>query len=113
MGEKTLGVATDKAQINSGTIAGATIDNCVIGGTTAVAGTFTALTATGNAALGDATSDTFALYGKTPISQRAGAAQATSLVGTASSADVTTDLKAAIIEIQNTLIAIGAFKGAA
>jgi hypothetical protein len=63
--------------------------------------------------LGTGISEKIAFYGTTAISQRAGAAQATSLVGTASSADVTTDLKAAIIEIQNTLIALGLFKGGA
>jgi hypothetical protein len=54
-----------------------------------------------------------AFYGATPIAQRSGAAQATSLVGTASSADVTTDLKAAVIEIMNTLTALGLWKGSA
>jgi hypothetical protein len=63
--------------------------------------------------LGTGISEKIAFYGTTAISQRAGAAQATSLVGTASSADVTTDLKAAIIEIQNTLTALGLWKGAA
>lgn len=111
--EKTLGVATNKAQIELGTIDGATINSSPIGGTTPAAGAFTTLTASGNVALGDATSDTFALYGKTPISQRAGAAQATSLVGTASSADFTTDCKAALIEVMNALVAIGVWKGAA
>lgn len=52
-------------------------------------------------------------YGTTPIVQRSGAAQATSAVGTASSADVTTDLKAAVIEIMNTLQAVGLWKGGA
>ena len=63
--------------------------------------------------LGQATSAKVAFYGTTAISQRAGAAQATSLVGTASSADVTSDLKAAVIEIMNTLQAIGIWKGSA
>ena len=49
----------------------------------------------------------------TPVSRRAGAAQATSLVATASSADVTTELKAALIEVMNTLTAYGLWKGAA
>lgn len=62
---------------------------------------------------GSATSDLIGHYGVTAISQRAGAAQATSLVGTASSADVNTDLKAAVIEIMNTLTALGLWKGAA
>jgi hypothetical protein len=136
---KTLGVATTKAEITSGTITGATINNSVIGGTTPVAGTFTtvtatnvvgaldgvlggvtpaaatvtALTATGNVALGNAITDTIGLYGVTPIAQRAGAAQATSLVGTASSADVTTDMKAALIEVMTTLQVLGLWKGAA
>ena len=52
-------------------------------------------------------------YGKTPIAQRSLAAQATSLVGTASSADVNTDFKAAVIEIMNTLTALGLWKGSA
>lgn len=63
--------------------------------------------------IGNSTTDKLGLYGVTAVSQRAGAAQATSLVGTASSADVTTDLKAAVIEIMNTLAAIGAWKGSA
>lgn len=52
-------------------------------------------------------------FNATPVSQRAAAAQATSLVGTASSADVSSDLKAAVIEIMNTLAAVGLWKGAA
>jgi hypothetical protein len=52
-------------------------------------------------------------YGIAPIAQRAGAAQATSLVGTASSADVTSDLKAAVIEIMDTLEALGLWNGGA
>lgn len=62
---------------------------------------------------GGATSDKLGFYGLTPISQRAGAAQATSLVATASSADVTTEVKAAIIEIMTTLATIGVWKGSA
>ena len=52
-------------------------------------------------------------YGATPITQRSGGAQATSLVGTASSADVTSDFKAAVIEIMNTLTALGLWNGGA
>lgn len=48
-------------------------------------------------------------YGTTPIAQRT-AAVATSAVATASSADVTTDLKAAVIDIMNTLAALGLWK---
>lgn len=67
----------------------------------------------GGVSLGKAITDLVSLYGVTPIAQRAGAAQATSLVGTASSTAVDTATKAAIIEIMNTLTAIGVWKGAA
>lgn len=64
--------------------------------------------------LGRASSDKIGFFGlATPVSQRAGAAQATSLVGTASSADVTTALTAAVIEVMNTLAAYGLWKGSA
>jgi hypothetical protein len=62
---------------------------------------------------GGTTSDKLGHYGATPVSQRAAAAQATSLVATASSADVTTELKAAVIEIMNTMTALGLWKGGA
>ena len=68
---------------------------------------------TDGTSLGQDVNDKVSLYGVTPIVQRSGAAQATSLVGTASSADVTTDLKAAVIEIMNTLAALGVWKGSA
>jgi hypothetical protein len=57
--------------------------------------------------------DKVGFYGETPIAQRAAAAQATSLVGTASATAVDTDLKAAIIEIMDTLTALGLWKGSA
>ena len=63
--------------------------------------------------LGQSTTDLVAFYGATPAAQRALAAQATSLVGTASSTDVDTNLKAAVIEIMNTLDALGLWKGSA
>lgn len=63
--------------------------------------------------LGQSTTHKVGHYGVTPIVQRSGAAQATSLVATASSADVTTELKAAVIEIMNTLTATGIWKGSA
>lgn len=59
------------------------------------------------------TSEKVAFYGTTPIVQRSGAAQATSLVATASSSDVTSDMKAALIEVMNTLQAVGLWKGSA
>lgn len=81
-------------------------DTCTISGPLVSA-------STGGFSLGNAITDKVSFYGVTPIAQRAGAAQATSAVGTASSTDVTTELKAAVIEIMNTLAAIGIWKGAA
>jgi hypothetical protein len=63
--------------------------------------------------LGQSTTDKIAFYGVTPIVQRSAAAQATSLVGTASSTAVDTNLKAAVIEMMNTLAAVGLWKGSA
>jgi hypothetical protein len=63
--------------------------------------------------IGGNASDKVGFFGATPTSRRAAAAQATSNVGTASSADVTTGLKAAVIEIMDTLAALGIWKGAA
>lgn len=59
------------------------------------------------------TGGTAGFYGTTPIAIRAAGAQATSLVGTASSTAVDTDVKAAIIEIMDTLAALGLWTGAA
>jgi hypothetical protein len=63
--------------------------------------------------LGQSTSDLIAMYGASPASQRALAAQATSLLSTASSTAIDTLTKAAIIEIMSTLTALGIWKGSA
>lgn len=63
--------------------------------------------------LGQSATDKISLWGATPIVQRSGAAQATSLLSTASSTAIDTATKAAIIEIMNTLTATGIWKGAA
>ena len=60
-----------------------------------------------------AITDKVGFYGTTPIVQRSLAAQATSLVGTASSTAVDTATKAALIEVMNTLAALGLWKGSA
>lgn len=62
---------------------------------------------------GRTTTEKISFYGVTPVAQRSAAAQATSLVGTASSTAITTDVKAALIEIMNTLTALGLWKGSA
>lgn len=64
--------------------------------------------------LGQASSDKLGFYGlATAISQRASSWQATSVVGTASSSDVTSDVKAALIEVMATLTALSLWKGSA
>lgn len=60
-----------------------------------------------------ASSEKLAFYGTTPITQRSAAAQATSLLSTASSTAIDTATKAAIIEIMNTLANLGLWKGGA
>jgi hypothetical protein len=51
-------------------------------------------------------------YNATPVVRRSGAAQATSNLSTASSTAIDTATKAAIIEIMNTLAAVGLWNGA-
>lgn len=64
--------------------------------------------------MGQTSTDKIGFYGlATPIVRRSAAAQATSLVGTASSTDFNTDAKAALIEVMNTLTALGLWKGSA
>jgi hypothetical protein len=70
-------------------------------------------TAVDGVSIGATTSQKASLYGVTPIVQRSGAAQATSLLSTASSTAVDTATKAALIEVMNTLTALGAWKGSA
>jgi hypothetical protein len=63
--------------------------------------------------LGSSATEKVGLFGVTPIVQRSGAAQNTTLLSTASSTAVDTMTKAAIIEIMNTLTALGVWKGSA
>jgi len=61
--------------------------------------------------LGQSAADLVGHYGATPISQRAGAGQATSLLS--SSATFSTAHLTALQEVMNTLTALGWWKGAA
>lgn len=63
--------------------------------------------------LGRVTTDKVSLYGVTPIVQRSGAAQNTTLLSTASSTAIDTATKAAIIEIMDTMRVMGIWKGSA
>jgi hypothetical protein len=92
---------------------GATIDNSVIGGTTKAAGSFTALTATGNTTLGTDANSTLGFYGTTPATQRAAAIQAASVVSATSYISVTSNLAAFAAEVAATLTACGLWKGVA
>jgi len=65
------------------------------------------------ATFGSSITELISFYGDTPIAQRAAAAQGTSLVGTASSTAIDTDVKAALIEVMDTLAALGLWKGSA
>jgi hypothetical protein len=63
--------------------------------------------------LGQSTSDLIALYGGTPVSQRAAAIQAASVVSASTYISVTTNFAAFCAEVAATLTAIGAWKGSA
>ena len=63
--------------------------------------------------LGQSTSDLISLYGGTPVSQRAAAIQAASVVSASTYISVTTNFAAFCAEVAATLTAIGAWKGSA
>lgn len=62
--------------------------------------------------LGQSSTDLIALWGATPAARRAAAAQATSLISVTSTA-VNTSIVAWMLEVSNTLTALGAWKGSA
>ena len=103
-----IGVAYEDQKIVSGEI-----DSTPIGATTPAAGTFTNLTSTGNTRLGDAATDTVGFYGATPVSQRAAAIQAASVVSASTYITVATNLAAWAAEVSATLTGLGLWKGAA
>lgn len=67
----------------------------------------------GGTGLGQSTADLISLYGVTPVSQRAAAIQAASVVSASTYISVTTNFAAFCAEVAATLTAIGAWKGAA
>lgn len=91
--------------ISGGTISGTTIDNAVIGGTTAVAGTFTALTATGAfTSLGiddNASSTLLTLTGTTRLGINQSSPDGTLHVFTASAGVVTASIYADDLVVEN------------
>lgn len=63
--------------------------------------------------LGQSATDKVSFYGVTPVVQRAGAVQATSLLSASSYVTVGSNTTAIVMEIAATLIALGIWKGAA
>lgn len=63
--------------------------------------------------LGQSNADLISLYGVTPVSQRAAAIQAASVVSASTYISVTTNFAAFCAEVAATLTAIGAWKGTA
>lgn len=63
------------------------------------------------ACLGQSATDKVSMYGVTPIAQRSLAAQATSLLS--SSSDFTAAHLNALVEVMNTMAALGMWKGSA
>lgn len=63
--------------------------------------------------LGKNTTDTISFYGVTPVAQRASALQATSQNSLTTFMTINTNVAALLLEICNTLQALGAWKGSA
>ena len=63
--------------------------------------------------VGGAATDKVAFYGSTPITQRAAAIQANSVVSVSSNITIAASLTAWIVEVTATLNALGLWKGAA
>ncbi len=61
----------------------------------------------------NATTDKVSLYGVTPVVQRASSNQATTFLSLSTNVTVPANLTAIVLEIANTLIGLGIWKGAA
>lgn len=62
---------------------------------------------------GQSATDKISFYGATPVVQRAAAVQATSLLSASSYVTVGSNTSAILLEIANTLIGLGLWKGSA
>ena len=65
----------------------------------------------GGTGLGQSATDTISFYGVAPVAQRANTVQAASLVSVSSNITVAASLTAWIVEVTNTLIGLGLWKG--
>lgn len=63
--------------------------------------------------MGQSATDKVSLYGVTPVVQRASSNQATSFLSLSTNVTVPANLTAIVLEIANTLIGLGVWKGAA
>lgn len=63
--------------------------------------------------LGRSATDKVSLYGATPVVQRASSNQATSFLSLSTNVTVPANLTAIVLEIANTLVGLGVWKGAA
>ena len=63
--------------------------------------------------LGQSATDLISLYGVTPVAQRAASIQAASVVSVSSNISVLASTVAWMLEVTNTLTALGAWKGSA
>jgi len=68
---------------------------------------------TDGTSLGQNASDLIALYGGTPVAQRANAIQATSVISVSSNFTIGASLTSWALEVTNTLVGLGAWKGSA
>lgn len=67
----------------------------------------------GGTSLGQSAADLIHLYGGTAVAQRASAVQATSNISLTTFMTINTNVAAFCLEVANTLIGLGAWKGAA
>lgn len=63
--------------------------------------------------LGQSATDLVSLYGATPVAQRASSNQATSFLSLSTNVTVPANLTAIVLEMANTFIGLGIWKGAA
>ena len=63
--------------------------------------------------LGQTAADKVSFYGATPVAQRAAATQAASVVSVSSNITIAASLTAWILEVTNTLVGLGVWKGTA
>jgi hypothetical protein len=67
----------------------------------------------GGVSVGQSTADLISLYGGTPVSQRASAVQAASIISATSFVTIASNLGPFCAEVAATLTALGAWKGVA